>query len=263
MKFAKLLLKTLIISTFLSVLFKGEVSVSEPQPSLSSKQQRSQKSDKSIDPQNITHQLIGSQIVTQFKPKNSRGENISLENLASNLGYEQFNWTNYVIEDPYGISDRSGQRLSTPYNDPPLGGYFYDPADKLPFYWDLERCLQCKSRHHWQNQHNLKQFELVFEDFPADYRLQPGEAIEFVTNLVGIKNYDRHSQTAEWEILHTFRWQLTNTRLNMSKVSLLETDISIDRLSPELLRIMQLDGAILNPSDRVINSVQSNRDRSS
>jgi len=245
MKFAKLLLNTLIISTLLSVLFKCKVSVCEPQPSLASKQQKLQKRN-SLYSSDITHQLIGSQIVTQFRPKNSQGENISLDSLASDLGYEHFNWASYVVNDPYGIANQSGQLLNTPYNDPPKGGYLDYPADKFPFYWDLEQCLRCKSRHHWQNQHNVKKFELVFEDFPADYRLQPGEAIEFVTNLVGVKNYDRQNQTAQWEILHTFRWQLISPHPNLRRVSLLETDIDLNQLSPQLLDIMQLDGAVLN-----------------
>ena len=215
----------------------------EPQQSLPGKQQKFQK--RNLYSQDITYQLIGSQIITRFKPKNSQGEHIALDSLAADLGYEHFNWTNYVVKDPYGITNRSGQILNTPYNDPPKDGYLYDRADKLPFYWDLERCFQCKSRHHWQNYHNLKQFELVFEDSPADYRLQPGEAIEFVTNLVGVKNYNRHNQTAQWEILHTFRWQLTNPHPNISRVFLLETDVAIEQLSPELVRTMQLDGAEL------------------
>jgi len=245
MKLSKLLLKALILSTFLSVLFESKASVCEPQPTLPSSQQEFQ-SHKDLYVENISHQLIGPQILTQFRPKNSQGESISLDALASSLGYEHFNWASYVVKDPYGIANQSGQMLSTPYNDPPQGGYLCDPADKLPFYWDLENCLNCKSRHHWRNQHNLKQFALVFEDSPADYRLKPGESIEFVTNLVGIKKYDRENQTAEWEVLHTFRWQLTNPRPNMSQVSLIEADVAIDRLSPELIRMMRLDGAELD-----------------
>lgn len=243
MKFAKLLLNALAVSTLLSA-FRCEISVCKPEQSLPSKQRKFQK-QRIIYVRDVTYQLIGSQIITRFQPKNSQGENISLDSLAADLGYEHFNWTNYVVKDPYGISNQSGQILSTPYNDPPKGGYLYDSADRLPFYWDIEPCRRCKSRHHWQNHHNLKQFELLFEDFPADYRLQPGEAIEFVTNLVGVKQYDRQNQTAQWEILHTFRWQLTNPLPNLSKVSLLETDVAIEQLSPELIQIMQLDGAEL------------------
>lgn len=250
MKFARLLLNVLIISILLSAV-RYEASVRKPQQSLPSRRQKFQKFE--IYPRDLTYQLVGSQIVVRFQPKDSRGKNVSLDNLAIALEYEHFNWTNYVVKDPHGITNRAGQILSTPYNDPPKGGYMYDSADRLPFYWDVEQCMKCKSRHHWRNHHNLKQFELLFEDSPADYRLQPGETIEFVTNLVGVKEHDRHNQTARWEILHTFRWQLTNPRPNISRVSLLEADIAIEQLSSELRRVMQLDGAELT-GDRQLQS---------
>jgi hypothetical protein len=85
----------------------------------------------------------------------------------------------------------------------------------------------------------------VFEDAPADYRLQPGETIEFVTNLVGVKYYDPQNQTAKWQILHTFRWQLSNPQPNISRVSLVETEVDLNGLPTSLLSRMQLDGAEL------------------
>ena len=193
---------------------------------------------------NITHQLIGSKITTKFAPKNSFGQAIDLDRLALDLGYDHFNWVNYVERDPYGITDRGGQQLSTPYNDPPKGGYHYDSADSLPFYWDLVNCDRCKPRHHRKHFHNLKQSELIFQDSPADYRLQPGEAVEFITSLVGVKKYDVTKHTAEWEVLYTFRWRLTNPHPNYSQVSLVQTDVAWHELSPLLLNAMRLDGVI-------------------
>ena len=242
MKLGKLSVNILRFSVIFSILLGSRVGICEPESS-TVRQQASLGQDGYVYGKNITYKLLGSRIVTRFAPTNSRGEKVDLNKLAAELGYEHFNWTNYVVEDPHGISDRLGQRLNTPYNDPPQGGYLYDPADELPFYWDVEACQQCKFRHHRQHQNNLNQFELVFEDFPADYRLQPGEKIEFVTSLVGVKEYDAQTQTAKWEVLHTFRWQLTNPYTNFSQVSLVETNISLDRLSPMLLSTMQLDGA--------------------
>ncbi len=97
--------------------------------------------------------------------------------------------------------------------------------------WDLVNCDRCKQRHYFQNQNNLRQFELVFEDSPADYRLQPGEAVEFITHLVGVKNYDVQQQTAKWGILYSFRWQLTNNDSNYSQVTVVATDVPITQLS--------------------------------
>lgn len=248
MKSSKLLLNILLFSVFLSVVGRANVSLSQPQQTRQTQQIKQLKSlgkEKFVYGQNIYHQLIGSRIITQFAPKNSQGEKIALDKLAADLGYDHFNWASYIVKDPHGIADRSGQALSTPYNDPPKGGYQYDSADNLPFYWDLEQCQGCQPRHHWQNEHNLKQFELVFHDYPADYRLQRGEAIEFVTNLVGVKNYDVENKTAQWEILHTFRWQLTKPHPRIDRVSLLETNVPLHQLSPMLLSTMQLDGAEL------------------
>lgn len=245
LRFLNKFLTILTIGILLSVLFESKASISQPENNSATKQLKSLGKEKFNYGQNITHKLVASRIITQFTPTNSQGESISLDKLALSLGYDHFNWASYVVQDPHGITNQEGQKLSTPYNDPPKGGYRYDPADQLPFYWDLEKCHQCQSRYHWQNHHNLKQYQLVFEDSPADYRLQPGEAIEFVTNLVGVKNYNFQDQTAEWEILHTFRWQLTNSYPNVSKVSLVETDVNLNHLSPMLLTTMQLDGAKL------------------
>ena len=249
MKFPQLSFNILLSGILLLVFFKAKASVCEPRNDSPLRQFKSLGTEKFAYGQNITHQLTSSRIVTQFTPKNSQGESIELHQLASTLGYDHFNWTSYVVQDPYGITNQSGQKLSTPYNDPPKGGYLYDAADHLPFYWDLSRCQQCKPRHYWQDQRNSTQFQLLFEDSPADYRLQPGEAIEFVTNLVGVKDYDPHSQTAKWEILHTFRWQLSNPQPNRSKVALVATDVDLNRLPSSLLSMMQLDGAelVANP----------------
>ncbi len=248
MKFKSLFFNIFALGILLSVLLKTKVSVCAPHAKRNSPTDQLESLGKAdfAYAQNITHQLIGSRIITQFTPKNSQGESIDLNQLASSLGYDHFNWASYVEKDPYGIKNQEGQKMHTPYNDPPQGGYLYDPADRLPFYWDLVECDRCKYRHHFQNSHNLKQFELVFQDAPADYRLQPGEAVEFVTHLVGVKQYDPQQHTAEWEILHTFRWKLTNPHPNFSRVSLIESDVALDQLSPSLLSMMQLDGAILN-----------------
>lgn len=243
MKLSKLFLNIFVVSLFLS-LVGNKVSLSQPQAQ-QAQQLKSLGKEKFNYSQNIHHQLIGPRIITQFAPRNSQGDKIALDQLAAELGYDHFNWASYIVRDPYGIADRSGKTLSTPYNDPPQGGYQYDSADNLPFYWDLEQCQQCQPRHHWQNEHNLKPFELVFQDAPADYRLQRGEAIEFVTSLVGVKDYDADGKTARWEILHTYSWQLANPHPRMSQVSLLETDIPLHKLSPLLLSTMQLDGAEL------------------
>lgn len=246
MKFKNLSLSIFTICVMFSPFLDTKVSVSEPGKNASVDGDKFLRKNHSFAyAQDITHQFIGPKIITQFTPKNSQGQNIELNKLASSLGYDHFNWVNYVEKDPYGITNKAGQVVYTPYNDPPKGGYHYDSADELPFYWDLEECDRCQPRHHFQNPNNLKQFELVFQDSPADYRLQPGEAIDFVTNLVGVKQYDTINQTAEWEVLYTFRWKLTNPYPNFSQASLVDSDVDLSNLSPSLLSIMKQDGGML------------------
>ena len=237
------LTKIFLVGILLSAFTNAKPNIGE-QKNTGANNYKLLKKDRSfIYNKNITHRVIDSRISTKFAPRNRSGQKIALDKLALDLGYDHFNWVNYVERDPYGISDRAGRALSTPYNDPPKGGYAYDSADSFPFYWDLVYCDRCRSHHHRKHSNNLKQDELIFQDSPADYRLQPGEAVEFVTSLVGVKKYDVAKRTAEWEVLYTFRWQLTNSSLGRGKTSLIETDVDLNKLSPILLNAMMLDGA--------------------
>ena len=237
-------IKIFLVGILLSALTGIKVSISEP--NIQGKDRKFLKKTTFLHAKNISHRVIGSKIVTKFSPRNSFGQKIALNKLAIELGYDHFNWVNYVEEDPYGISDRAGRALSTPYNDPPKGGYAYDSADSLPFYWDIVDCDRCKPHHHRKHSNNLKANELVFHDFPADYRLQPGEAVEFVTSLVGVKKYDVGNRTAEWDVLYTFRWQLTNPSPRRGQTSLVEKNVDLNKLPPALLNAMKLDGAALS-----------------
>ena len=204
--------------------------------------------------QAVNHQAIGSKIITKFTPKDSQEKEINLTQLSAKLGYDHFNWVSYVESDPHGISDRTGKLLATPYIDPPMGGYEYDAADRLPFYWDMVHCDRCTQRYNFRHPRNSTPTELTFLDAPADYRLQPGEAIEFITNLVGVTSYDRQQQKAEWEVLHTFRWQLVNIHANYNQVLLVDANVSSEQLSPELITLMAQDGAVSLPQVRVSTS---------
>jgi hypothetical protein len=246
MNFKKIFFTTLITSILLSIFSRNNIASSE----LTNKQtinyhKLSTVKNTIIHSQDFTHTLIGGRIITQFSFKDSQGEKINLNQLAKKLGYDHFNWVNYVEKDPHGIKDWQGRIMSTPYNDPPMGGYQYDRADRLPFYWDVAICDRCNPRHHFQNHNNWQQFGLIFEDAPVDHRLQPGEAIEFKTSLVGVKEINLAQHQAEWEILHTFSWKLTNPRTDYSRVSVVDTDVDPSQLSPTLRQTMLLDGAKL------------------
>ena len=201
----------------------------------------------------ITLETKGSRIVARFSPQKALGEKIKLEKLASMMGYDHFNWVSYVEEDPHGIADKSGQLVSTPYNDPPQGGYYYEGADEFPFYWDIVNCDRCRFRHHYHNPKITKEFELVFEDSPADYRLKKGESIEFVTHLVGVKSFDHQTKKATWDVLKTFKWRLSNPTPGKGRVSLVKDSVKTNHLPQSILMQMQADGATIPRVSAVAN----------
>ena len=255
MNFKNLLLTTFAFGLMLSASTKNNVAVSQPSNNLKSNYQKPLQTKHNLNYQKaIAHKIEGGRITTQFSPIDKKGYQIELDTLASELGYDHFNWVSYVEADPYGISDREGNMMSAPYNDPPLGGYQYDSADRLPFYWDVTECDRCKQRHNIQNYHNLQRYNLVFEDAPRDSRLQPGESIEFMTSLVGVKSINSDHTAAEWDVLYTFRWQVSNITPNNSQISLIDTDLDTAQLPPSLLAKMSLDGAKLATSVKVSSS---------
>ncbi len=206
----------------------------------------------------ISVDLENSRILARFAPQDHQGKKIPLKSLAATLGYKNFNWVSYVEQDPYGIADNNGNQLSTPYNDPPSGGYQYDGADEFPFYWDIESCENCRSRHNYQHHKVLNQFELIFEDMPSDYRLKDEESIDFITHLVGVKRYNKTEKKAQWEVLTTFRWKLTNSNSGKGKVSLVGFDINSQSLPPSLLSQMQIDGGIVSSEFQVASNTNYN-----
>ncbi len=201
--------------------------------------------------EHIAVTLENSRILARFSPQDNQGKKIALKSLAATLGYKNFNWVSYVENDPYGIADKQGNKLSTPYNDPPLGGYQYDGADEFPFYWDIESCENCRSRHNYQHHQVVNQFELVFEDMPSDYRLKDDESIDFITHLVGVKSYQLTKKKAQWEVLTTFRWKLSNSPSGKGQVSLISFDINPQNLPPSLLSQIELDGGIIDSQSQV------------
>ena len=248
MNFKNLVLATLTFGVIFSVSTKNSVVVGETTNNLKSNYQKPLSAQQNFNYKKaIAHKLNGGRITTQFTPRDNNGDNISLSNLAESLGYDHFNWVSYVEADPYGINDRDGNMMSTPYNDPPMGGYQYDSADRLPFYWDVVSCDLCKQRHHIQHSKNLQQYKLTFKDAPTDSRLQPGEAIEFMTSLVGVKGVNADKQSAQWDVLHTFRWKTTNTDAGF-QVSIVDTNINTTQIPDLLLSQMVLDGAELSTS---------------
>lgn len=205
----------------------------------------------------LQFEVTDSRLLSRFTPLDRDGKPMDLEELAIVLGYQDFNWVSYVEADPYGIKDYRGKEMVVPYGDPPPGGYQYDAADVHPFYWDVEQCQNCHSRHHHRHPLVRQKHALVFEDSPTDYRLQPGETVDFVTYLVGVKEGRDKSRGFSWDVLTGFRWQLTNTREGKSKISLNETNIDSNSFASELRSQIAQDGGSFS------NSVLANTSKNS
>ena len=208
--------------------------------------------------EHLTFSTIGSRINVKFSSRNLQ-QPLALESLAAKLGYQTFNWVNYVEKDPYGMTDYRGNLLSLPYNDPPLGGYQYDAADNYPFYWDIQHCENCHSRYNYRHSKVKQKYALYFEDSPADYRLKEGETVEFITHLVGVIDRNSKYNRSSWHVLSTFKWQLTNDAAGRGRVSLIAVNLPTSELSPSILASIQNDGGIIPQSTAIANL---NRDNS-
>lgn len=194
--------------------------------------------------EHLSFSIIGSRIMVKFSPHRYK-QPIALESLAATLGYRSFNWVNYVEKDPHGMTNRQGNLLSPPYIDPPPGGYQYDAADNYPFYWDIEQCENCHSRHSYRHPKVKQKFALNFEDSPSDYRLKKGETVEFTTHLVGIIDRNLEQNWFSWDILSTFKWQLTNDATGRGQISLTAVDLKTSELPPSVRARIQRDGGII------------------
>ena len=193
----------------------------------------------------LTFSTIGSRIQVKFSPRDPHEQPLALQSLAATLGYQSFNWVNYVEKDPHGMTNHQNELLSLPYNDPPLGGYQYDAADNYPFYWDIEQCENCHSRHNYQHPKVKQKFALNFEDSPSDYRLKEGETVEFITHLVGVKNNNLEQNQFSWDVLSSFKWQLTNDAAGRGQITLIAVNLKTSELSPSILTQIQNDGGII------------------
>lgn len=136
-----------------------------------------------------------------------------LDSVAQILGYDHFNWINWVEYSPSNLvwTDLKGLTYTAPprFFDPPKGGWNYWPnplpADDLVFYWNEQGGLspdytlcgpasRCRAR-------DLT--TLKFEDAPGDERLiqvRSDQFIAFTTELVGV-----HAN-GTFDVLHNFTW---------------------------------------------------------
>lgn len=121
--------------------------------------------------------LQGSIIRAVFTPNFG----LTISQAATACGYDHFNWYQLVVHDP-----DPAPGLSVPYFDPQLGGRH----DFVPFYWDEPGDLQA---HTGTN-------DLSFFDQPSDLLLKPGDDMEFMTALAGVR------ADGTWDTLYVFSW---------------------------------------------------------
>lgn len=143
-------------------------------------------------------------ITAQFTPNFG----LSLEDTASLLEVDHFNWLQIITEIPDHVLDQTdfhdyrGKRLSTPFVDPALGGYRYmqsdiesalgiPVADDLPFYLD-EDSPYFNKLSDFTNDTDVVQplgdfsiapHSMFFFDMPGT----DGSRLEFLTSLVGVR----------------------------------------------------------------------------
>lgn len=110
----------------------------------------------------------------------------------------RYRWVNVVLEDPHGPPPLANNlTLNTPYIDPPIGGWLYDPIDintDDKYYWDNNP----SSKHSVYNFVTAKN-NVEFIDCPIDTRLTKGQEVKFITVLV---------DTKENKLLYQVDWRL-------------------------------------------------------
>lgn len=109
---------------------------------------------------------------------------------------DRYRWINVVLEDPKGITDYDGNKLQTPYIDPPPGGFKYGRADNDKYYWDNDDCEYCRTRYKASFNRDGNKYE--FQDYPNDHRLKPGQKIKFRTCIVDTYNNDKELSCVKW-----------------------------------------------------------------
>jgi hypothetical protein len=107
---------------------------------------------------------------------------------------------NIVTNDPHGApSAHLIQNIQTPYIDPPIGSWSYEPLNTNDdiYYWDSDVHSENSIYKHTDTR------QTQFIDCPSDPRLKQDETINFTTLIV-------NSNTKE--ILHVVDWSLDYQR---------------------------------------------------
>lgn len=124
-------------------------------------------------------------IFATFSPVNSHNEPVKLKCLANALGFDYFNWVQWVVHDddpnrPYARKCEDGLcswvQPQVPYLDPPRGGWNNQPNgdDDLDGFWNENELASGLA----------DEYTLRFWDDPT---VSPGYVVKFKTALAGVK----------------------------------------------------------------------------
>jgi len=141
----------------------------------------------------VTLDPSGPDMIAHFTPDNG----MSISQAAALGGFTHFDWVQFAVQYPGSTIGSPPQ--STPFLDPPLGGWNNQKADNLPFYWDetnapgLDQNLSLSD--------NIVGNVLQFIDEPVDSFVIPGvNSMEFYTSLVGVRS------DGSWTPLYSWSW---------------------------------------------------------
>jgi len=150
--------------------------------------------------------FLDNQIIAAFTPQFG----LTVDEAAKLCGYDHFNWYQIVTNDPNPPTAKgSDTPLTTPYVDPPLGGYKNGKPpgtdDHLPFFWnDPLSDGEKGTRQNLEYNTSPDRKTLTFIDTPKLFSgqpLQPGKYVNFQTSLVGV------FPDGTFQVLYTFTWK--------------------------------------------------------
>ncbi len=195
----------------------------------------------------------GPALVGEFTPTNG----CTVDEVATAFGFDHFNWVNIALKYPRSLITWG---LSTPFVDPPKGGFPGGRfADNLPFYWDEGTDTRIVPGYHLMDNITSDKKKLGFYDKPENALLLPGERMSFVTMLAGIKSDG-------WEPLDTYMWSsnytgrggvITTRNIDLPPAEWDDSlggivdlqNVLVEDLAPEVQHLMFSNGADITPPE--------------
>ena len=181
---------------------------------------------------------------------------LSLDEAAKLCGYDHFNWVQYITDipspNPFRAINNPQKALSTPFLDPPLGGYTYQSAeggdDTLPYYLGENGPTASEL------QTSSTKTQLSFDDSPAWGNLPAKQSINFLSALVGTLG------NGKFDTLYAWNWKTTfngtsggisriknimpvDSHSGTGGITIIKKDLTAIEIPLGIRQLMQKDGA--------------------